>query len=313
MRFLPSLLAVSLYFFLASPSVHADEIDPPEPPPAPGSPAPPEVVPTTHPGPPSALDRYQQCFQQMIDSGSNDNIFMRQCLGLEEQKPVGAGSRSYFNRDDAAAVVEASLKPLDTCYNQLLERSMALHMIPEGVIDPTLTVDEKGVVSKVNFEPTQFMDVGLLECLQKKLLGFIFKKAPPATVIKLSLRLKVTGTKRVGKVSLMKGYPRLSGPAYEVSSKDILAVFQKYSPRVRACYDDLLKKSPKAGGTIGVDLIVNSIGKVRRVVFRENTLTDKKFRNCVTTQLKTFRFPKPVGEEDFVVKYPAFVFSPKPE
>lgn len=309
MRFFPIVTVSFISLFLAVP-VFADEIDPPAPPPAPVTPAAPAPVSTAPPGPPSALDRYQDCFQQMIDSGANDNNFMRQCLGLEEQKPADSMSKS-FSRDDAAAVIEASLKSLETCYNLLLERSQALHLIPEGVIDPVLSVDEKGSVTKVNFEPTQFMDVGLLECIQKKMLSFNFKKAPSDTVIKMSLRFNVTGTKRVGRVSLMKGYPRLSGPAYELSSKDVLAVFQKYSPRVRACYDELLKKSPKAGGTVAVNLVINSIGKVRKVIFRENTISDRKFRNCITTQLKTFRFPKPAGEDDAVVKYPAFVFSPK--
>jgi hypothetical protein len=303
--------------FAAPAGAQSGEIDPPPPPPAPQMPAP-QPGPGTgsagepvKPGPPTALDRYQECFQQMIDSGASDNAFMRQCLGIEETAPADQKSAKRFSRDDANAVLESSLKNLEVCYNQLLERSQSLQLIPEGVIDPVIAVGDKGQVTGINFEPTQFMDIGLLECAKKKLTALSFKKAPAGTVIKTSIRFNATGPKRVGKASLVKGGPRLSGPAFELSSKDILAVFQKYSPRVRACYDDLVKRSPKSGGTVAVDLTVNAAGRVRKVHYRENTISDRRFKNCVTTQLKTFRFPKPVSEEDVVVRYPSFVFSPQ--
>lgn len=295
-------------------AAQSGEIDPPPPPPAPQAP-----LQTTPEGStdaekartPGALDRYQECFQQMIDSGASDNSFMRQCLGLEGQAPEAAEKTKVFSKDDANAVLETAMKGLDGCYNQLLERSQSLQLIPEGVIDPVIAVGEKGQVSGVNFDPTQFMDIGLLACVKKKLSTLEFRKAPPGTVIKTSVRFSVSGPKRVGKAVLVKGGPRLSGPAFELSSKDILAVFRKYSPRVRACYDELIGRSPKAGGTVAVDLTVNAAGKVRKVHYRENTISDRRFKNCVTTQLKTFRFPKPASEEDIVVKYPSFIFSPQ--
>lgn len=290
------------------------EIDPPPPPPAPQSqPQPMRERDPVKAAQPSALERYQECFQEMIDTGANENSFMRQCLGIEDQLISENEKKPRITHDDVNAILTPALsgsKGIEGCYGELIERSKSLQLIPEGVIDPVLTIGDKGNVKAVAFNPTQFMDVSLLECVRKRLAALSFRKAAPDTVIKTSLRFGATGAKRIPKVTLVPGYPRLSGPSFGFSERDVFVVFQKYSPRIRGCYDDLTKRNPKASGTVTVELTVNLEGRVKRINYHEVTIQDRRFKACVNTQLKTFRFPKPAGDEDIVVRYPPFTFTP---
>ena len=284
----------------------AQDIDPP---PAPEAPKPvqkeEEVVGTS-----PALERYQECFQQMIDAGISDNQYMRECLDIADVKKPSPSSAAKLSAEEAEAVVIAGLKPLEVCYASLLERSKSVSLVPEGMVNPSLKLGPKGEVLETVFEAGQIIDLTLLECFKAKVKTLDFKKATPGTVVKLQFRLSATGAKKSAKVALAKGFPKLVGPAYSVSEQDILAVFRRHAPKVRACYEDFLKASPKASGRVAVDLVVKGNGRVRKVTYKENTINDKKFKSCVTKELKGFVFPKTGSDTDTVVKYPPFVFSP---
>jgi hypothetical protein len=299
------ILAVSLVpqFSL---QVLAQDIDPP---PAPEAPKPvqkeEEVIGTS-----PALERYQECFQQMIDAGISDNQYMRECLDIDDVKKPTPGSTAKLSEQEATSVVMGGVKPLEVCYQGLLDRSKSLSLVPEGMINPHLTLGPKGEVTEVKFETGQIVDLTLLECFKSNLKILNFKKATPGTSLRLQYRLSAVGSKKSARVALAKGFPKMVGPSYSLSDQDILAVFRRHAPKVRACYEDLLKTAPKATGQIAVDLVVKANGRVKKVVYKENTLTDKKFKSCVSTQLKNFVFPKSGSSADTIVKYPPFVFSP---
>jgi hypothetical protein len=284
----------------------AQEIDPPLAPEAPKPVQKEEEVVGTSP----ALERYQECFQQMIDAGISDNQYMRECLDIADVKKPSQPSAAKLSGAEAEAIVKAGLKPLEVCYANLLERSKSVSLVPEGMVNPTLKLGSKGEVQEAIFEPGQIVDLTLLECFKAKIKAFDFKKASPGTTLKLQLRLSATGPKKMAKVALVKGFPKLVGDAYALSEQDILAVFRKHAPKVRGCYEDFLKVQSKASGRVAVDLVVSGNGRVRKVVYKENTISDKKFKSCITKELKGFVFPKLGIDSDTVVKYPPFVFSP---
>ncbi len=264
---------------------------------------------------PSGLDRYQDCFQKMIDAGSSDNTFMKKCLGLPDKPPPKKGPNGelpFLSKADVTEVVLDNISSVTECYVKLLAQSKELGVKPEGTVDPRFDVNPQGQVEGVVFEPTSISDVGLLGCVREKVKVWAFPKTTIGEKInvKLSFRLYVKNQK-TGIAALAKGYPKLTGPGYGLSTEDLLAVFRKNSLKVRSCYDDLVKKKPEASGNVAVDLVVSPLGRVTKVSYRELSVGDETFKTCVTSQLKKWKFPKPRGGEPATVKYPPFVFSPK--
>ncbi len=284
---------------------------------------PPPAVPAEPPAPsaaegPSTLDRYQDCFQKMIDAGSNDNAFMKKCLGLSERpapKKGPNGEAPFLTKTDVAEVVERSLPALGECYDKLLVQGKDLGVTPEGNVDPRFDVLTDGAVDAVAFEPTSMTDVGLLGCIRQKMKAWTFPKSNygEKLAVRLSLRLHVAGSGKTakGQISVAKGFPKLNGPGYGLAPEEVLAVFRKNVAKVRQCYDDLVKKKPGETGKAAVDLVVSTQGRVTKVVYRELSLGDDAFKTCVTGQLKKWKFPKPRSGEPTTVKYPPFVFAPQ--
>lgn len=261
------------------------------------------------------LDRYQDCFQKMIDAGATDNAFMKKCLGLPDRPPPKKGPNgelAFLTKGDVTEVVLDKISGITDCYVKLLGQSKDLGVKPEGTVDPGFDVTPTGSVEGVQFDSASITDVGLLGCVREKVKTWTFPKTTLGEKIhvKLSFRLFVKSEK-TGIAALAKGFPKLTGPGYGLSPEDILAVFRKNSLRVRSCYDDLLKKKPTASGNVAVDLGVSPLGRVTKIHFRELTVGDDTFKTCVTSQLKKWKFPKPRGGEPQTVKYPPFVFSPK--
>jgi len=287
--------------------VGAQDIDPPPAPEAPKVLQKEEEVIGSSP----ALERYQECFQQMIDAGISDNQYMRECLDIEIKKPTPTPSMQ-LTEPEALSVVNANanIRPLEACYVGLLDRSKSLSLTPQGVINPSLKLGPKGEVVDVNFQSGQIVDLTFLECFKSKLKSLNFKKSAPETSVQIRYKLAVVGPKKSARVTLVKGFPKLLGPAYSLSEQDILAVFRRHVSKVRACYDDLLKTSPNISGKVAVELVVKGNGRVRRVVYKENSISDKKFKSCISTQFKSFVFPRTGTASDTVVRYPPLTFAP---
>lgn len=272
-----------------------------------------------HDAPPAkaqaSLDRYQDCFQKMIDSGATDNTFMRRCLGLGDKvapKTSATGDLEFLTKGDALETAEKGLGGIKECYANLLLATQDLGVTPEGVVDARLQVKPSGEVSTVKFESGSLADVALLACLKERLKAWAFPRttmADPVTVA-LGLRFSVAA-KRSPVAALTKGSPEISGPGYGLSSEDQISVFRKNVSSLRLCYDEQLKRQPSAAGNVAVDLLVNARGRVAKTAFRELSIGDPEFKTCITTAVKKWKFPKPRGGEPTLVKYPPFQFAPK--
>jgi hypothetical protein len=299
------------------------EIDPPEPPP-------PTVVqppPGSQPPPPaedesSALGRYQYCFQRMIDLGVTDNAYMKRCLGIEDRQPrrTTGAQPVFLTKPDVRRVVDEGLPGIKDCYAKLLAKTKDLGVTPQGVIEARFAVKAEGTVEGVAFESGAIADVTLLTCVRDRINAWKFPKVDadpgePPTKVHVALRLATRGARQAN-VTVGKGFPKVENPGAGLAPDDVLAVFRKNAPKLRECYDELLKrhkaapKSPEPQGRVGVDVKVDPRGRVGSVKFRELGLSDRVFKKCLTVRLKSWRFPKPLGGEPFLVKFPPFVFQP---
>jgi hypothetical protein len=283
-------------------------VDPPEPPPFES-----EAAPVEEPsGDSPEVERYQKCFQKMIDLGASDNEYMKRCLGIAP-RPTRKGPKGdllYLDKRDVQAVAVDRLEDLETCYAKLLQQTKKLGVEPAGHVEPKLTIKPSGSVGDVRFEPTTLTDAGLLGCVKDRLRKWRF---PPVSesgdiTATFSFRLKATAQGKPA-ASLAKGYPKLSGPGYAISSEDMLAIFRKNIGKLRGCYDALLKRRPGVSGKAGVDLVVGATGRVARVSLRGVEPDDERFQGCLAKELKTWQFPRPRSGEPTKVSYPPFEFG----
>lgn len=261
------------------------------------------------------LERYQQCFQKMIDSNAQDNAFMRKCLGIEERpvpKKGAKGELEFLAKDEAAKVIERALPDLKGCYDKLLAQTKELGITPEGSVETRLEIKQDGSVGEMAFLPSTLTDVGLLACVKLKLKSLVFPKTTEEAPVNALVALKLAAQNgRKGSVTLVKDSPRLAGAAYEYSEKDAYGVFRKNSAAIRRCYDALVKRDPKAQGQAVLEVALSGKGKVGRVTWRELAVGDDEFKTCLTAEIKTWRYPPPRSGDPTTVKYPAFTFRPR--
>ena len=74
-----------------------------------------------------------------------------------------------------------------------------------------------------------------------------------------------------------------------------------------ACYERALKRNPNLAGKLTLAFTISAIGKVTGAEIDDDKLGDDEVNSCITTIVKTWRFPAPAnGEVHF--SYP-FVFT----
>lgn len=311
------MLRLALVLVVAAAPAFSQEPPSEIPPPLPemGTAAP--GTPPAEPKPPTskALERYQDCFQKMIDAGATDNAFMRKCLGIANTEKKAA--KKTPPALDAAKPAKAGVSGIRDCYQKLLADTKDLGVTPEGHVEPTARVKPDGTVASVSFATTAMTDAKLLACVRDKIKAWTFpkSKAEGPVDVALSFRLS-TKPPRTAVAALAGGYPKVALPAKaELPPADVLAVFKRNAPKVRACYHDQLKRKPGATGRVGASLEVDADGKAQNVTLRDlgaaDDAFDDTFRDCLVKELKRWRYPKPPGEAPVPVVYPPFVFAPK--
>ncbi len=77
-------------------------------------------------------------------------------------------------------------------------------------------------------------------------------------------------------------------------------VIGDHSANVRACYNEAVRRNSAVEGTIVVRFVIGLDGAVRTVNDAGSTIHDPVFRSCVFDEIRTWRFPKPVGGEVIV-------------
>lgn len=290
------------------------EHDPPPPPPAPGmaagaQPGNANPAPDENPdvGADPALLRYQDCFQKMIDAGASDNAFMKRCLAVDGTgKSAKIGTEAPLSKDEVIRGLKPAEGELKRCYEKSLSAWKDLGKRPEGELSFTLSV-KQGAAIEVVYE-SGLQDASLAGCFKEHLKGAVFRKSTDQEAEKIGVTFALKALAKGGAVSLIPAKLKLTGKASNLSSDDALSVFRKNAPKIRQCYDDLLKKKPGAGGKVAVTLIVGPKGKVARIGFREFSIEGPGFKNCLINEIKKWKYPKPHSGEPATVDYPAFEF-----
>ena len=92
-------------------------------------------------------------------------------------------------------------------------------------------------------------------------------------------------------------------------SKDIIRrVVQKNQAQIRYCYVKELQRSPGLYGKVATYFVIDASGLVISAEVTQSTMKNREVERCITSKIRTWRFPKPKGGGIVEVKYP-FVFN----
>ena len=107
-------------------------------------------------------------------------------------------------------------------------------------------------------------------------------------------------------VNMPPGDPVVSGG---LTAGEISSVIRKNLNQIRHCYEQYLQRSPGKSGKVSVKFLINKGGRTSSVSIRRSNISDRSFRSCITSRIKTWKFPRPRGGSNVTVNYP-FVFNP---
>ncbi len=106
-------------------------------------------------------------------------------------------------------------------------------------------------------------------------------------------------------IGLSSGKPQIVG---EIDPELIRKVVHDHRAQIRACYEQELNGKPKLAGKITTAWTIDPQGLVTESHVGESTLGDSAVERCVTSRIKTWRFPLPKGGGEVYVTYP-FLFT----
>ncbi len=266
--------------------------------------------PTIAPSNMSPTEKYEFCFEKMIDGGETNNKFMRRCLGIAvRSKRPGKktkGTLEFLDKQAVNQTFSKSMAIFQKCYSDHSFASKKKGRILEGYLEPTLAVKKDGSVTKIKFSKRTISDPKLLGCFKAELYKMtfpVFTRRKNLTVIN---GFKLTSSNKP-KIQKLKDMPRIKGaPAY--TNEEKLEVYRIGTPLITACYDALLKIQPTAAGRTGAKLKVAPSGKVLNVTLVENSLYEPTFVECLRTAIFSYKFPKSRSNTAATIHYP-YIFA----
>lgn len=84
----------------------------------------------------------------------------------------------------------------------------------------------------------------------------------------------------------------------------INAVVQKNMGQIIYCYEMGLQSKPELKGRLTAEWVINGSGRVNTSQIGHSSVGDNKVESCITSKIKTWKFPKPVGGVNVDVSYP---------
>jgi hypothetical protein len=112
--------------------------------------------------------------------------------------------------------------------------------------------------------------------------------------------------KENGDIGLGPGRPEVTG---SIDPELIRKVVHEHRAQIRTCYETQLTSRPSLAGKLVSAWTIDQSGSVTEAHTQESTLRDPSVEGCVTSKIKTWRFPIPKGGGEVFVTYP-FIFTP---
>ena len=106
-------------------------------------------------------------------------------------------------------------------------------------------------------------------------------------------------------IGMLPGKPDVQG---EIDPELIRKVVHDHRAQIRACYEQELNAKPKLAGKLTTAWTIDPQGLVTESHVSDSTLSDGNVERCVTSRIKTWRFPLPKGGGEVFVTYP-FLFT----
>lgn len=114
-----------------------------------------------------------------------------------------------------------------------------------------------------------------------------------------------------GKISLVGGTSAVSLPLDEEATVEggldrdqIIAVINKNKGQIIYCYEKGLQAQPSIGGRVAVDFVIGPAGRITTARVAQSSLGSRTVENCMLQRMKTWQFPRPVGNVNVDVLYP---------
>ncbi|CAN5485242.1 hypothetical protein BH10BDE1_BH10BDE1_24980 [soil metagenome] len=118
------------------------------------------------------------------------------------------------------------------------------------------------------------------------------------------------GTAGLGGRIGVKVIPGGEGEAFSgtIDKEAIRRVIRANERIIRTCYERELNRTPDLVGKLTIEFDIGEKGVVLRAAVKVNELGNRAVADCLTSRLKTWRFPEPPTNEVVTVAYP-FAFS----
>lgn len=84
----------------------------------------------------------------------------------------------------------------------------------------------------------------------------------------------------------------------------IAAVVQKNMGQIIYCYEMGLQSQPSLKGRLSADWVINARGGVNTASIGHSSVGDAKVESCITSKIRNWKFPKPIGGVNVDVSYP---------
>lgn len=84
----------------------------------------------------------------------------------------------------------------------------------------------------------------------------------------------------------------------------IAAVINRHIGEVLYCYEQGLQVKPNLSGRVNERFVINAQGRVSTASVASSSLASPQVESCITSRLRSWQFPKPVGGVNVKVTYP---------
>ena len=102
-------------------------------------------------------------------------------------------------------------------------------------------------------------------------------------------------------ISISAGSPIIMGSL----DKDIIRrIIKQHIAQIRYCYERELIRSPGLFGKVATQFTISAEGRVQSAKVTQSTLKNREVERCMTSKIRTWKFPKPKGGGIVIVKYP---------